>query len=71
MGELAAAVGLDDLAVEQFKCHLPFRFTGSGIGEPVAQVGGEGIEVQVQLYFACGLSRRDGRRVKIVVAGHT
>jgi hypothetical protein len=46
--ELTAAIGFDDLAVEQVERHLPFRFAGGGVCEPLAKVSGEGIEVQVQ-----------------------
>ena len=66
MGELAAALGFDDLAAKQVERHLPFRFSRGGVREPVAEVGGESLEVEVEAitgtdrHTARGERERDG-----------
>ena len=44
----AAAIGLLDLAVQQVERHLPTEFAGSYIGEPLTEMGRDGVEVEVE-----------------------
>src|SRR5512136_1717877 len=46
--ELAAAIGLLDLTVQQVERDLPKGFACDDIGDPLTEVGGDGIEVEVK-----------------------
>ena len=45
--ELAAAIGLFDLTIEEGACDLPTYPAGGGIGKPLTEVGGDRIKVEV------------------------
>ena len=47
LSELAAAIGFLDLTVEQVEGYQPFGLVGEGIRDPVTEVSGESIEIQV------------------------
>jgi hypothetical protein len=46
--EPAAAIGLFDLTVQQVERDLPTRFARDDIGDPLTEMGGDGIEVEVK-----------------------
>ena len=48
LSESAAAIGFLDLAVQEVERHLPTEFARSPIGDPLTEMGREGIEVEVE-----------------------
>jgi len=48
LSESAAATGFLDLAIEQVEGDLPAEFARSHIGDPLTEMSGEGIEVEVE-----------------------
>jgi hypothetical protein len=46
--ESAATIGFLDLAVQQVECHLPTEFARRHIRDLLTQMGGDGIEVEVE-----------------------
>ena len=50
--ESAATIGFHDLSVQQINRDLPPGFAGSDIGDPLTEMGGDSIEVEVEATLA-------------------
>ncbi len=48
MVESTTAISFFDLPIEDVACDLPTHLAGDGVGEPLTEVGGQGVKVKVE-----------------------